>query len=98
MGGMFGKYPAGRTIEFVDGEFSTDDKDLIKDIKAHVHYGVDFVSAADDEAPAAPSDQALAEQNEKAEIAEELGSQCPKCGKQFKNAQAVNAHMRTHNE
>ena len=98
MGGMFEKYPAGRTIEFVDGEFHTDDKELIKDIKAHVHYGVDFVSSEKDEAPVAPTDQALREQNEKAEIVEELGSQCPKCGKEFKNAAAVNGHLATHKD
>lgn len=96
MQGMTGQFPIGKTAEFEDGVFNTDDPKVIKFLKAHPHYGVDFVANDPEEAGVELSDQAVREQNEKKVLAEESGGGCPTCGKQFKSTSQLNTHMLTH--
>lgn len=97
MKGMTGQFPQGKTVEFNEGEYSTSDEAIIEALKAHPSYGMSFYSDEPGEA-ITPTDEAVALENEKKEVAEELASQCPKCGEQFKNAAALTGHMRVHNE
>lgn len=94
--GINGEFPNGMTIQFDNGVYDTNDKQVIDAIKNHPHYGRDFVAGADDAEPAELSTQAVREKNEKAEVVNELQSQCPVCGKEFASQQALAAHSRVH--
>lgn len=66
--GMLGIFPNGFAVEFVDKEYSTNDKKIIEALKAHKSYNVEFFS--DDPEPSIISDEAARDLNEKREVAD----------------------------
>ncbi len=93
--GLYGS-TSGVTVEFHDNKFETEDKDLIKQLKAHRLFGVAFYS--DDKKADEPNPEGLKEENEKHELAEEAGSICPVCGEKFKNSKFLDKHMKKHDD
>ncbi len=90
-------FPAGLTVEFQNGIYETQDKAVIKALKAHKDFGMRFFTDEAGEAET-PSNEALKAENEAAEYKEELRSTCPECGKKFKNEAGLEIHMRSHNK
>lgn len=88
------RFPQGLTVQFERGVYETDDKDIIDALKASVSYGTRFFS--DEPAPDKPTREAVAAKNETESYSEELRSQCPECGKKFKNEAGLTIHMRSH--
>ncbi len=90
--GLYGS-TSGVTVEFHDGRFETEDEQLIDSLKEHRLYGVAFYTS---EGADEPNSEGLREENEKRELAEEAGAQCPECGKKYKSASGLKTHMKTH--
>lgn len=92
---LTGDTKLGLTVQFANGIFETKDKETIKALKGHSGYGIQFFSDEAGEA-VSPSVEAVAAENEKKAVAEEVRSTCPECGEKFKNETALNGHMRVH--
>lgn len=84
------------TVEFINGQYETSDKAIIKALKEHQGFGYAFYDRDEDKAE--PTIDAIREGNEKKALAEELRSQCDVCGKKFLNTQQLNGHMAVHKE
>lgn len=82
------------TVEFIDGQYITSDKDVIKAMKAHEGYGFAFYDMQEDGVE--PTITAIRHENDRKALVEELRSQCPECGKKFQTSQQLNGHMATH--
>ena len=83
-----------KTVDFIDGQFVTSDKAVIKAMKAHEGYGFAFYDPNEDGVE--PTVAAIRVENGKKALAEELRSQCPECGKKFQTDQQLNGHLATH--
>lgn len=83
----------GVTVEFHNGTFETQDETVIDALKHHPMYGTQFFA---EQGADMPNTEGLRIENEKAAIAEEIASQCPECGKQFKNKAGLDVHLRSH--
>lgn len=83
----------GITVEFHNGTFETADETIIDALKHHPFYGTQFFAA---EGADKPNLEGLKAENEKRSLAEEIASQCPECGRQFKNQAGLDVHMRSH--
>lgn len=82
MVGLKGDFPIGKTVEFQNGVFVTDDPKVIKLLKSHDDYGVDFYALETDKktgkpVAAKPSDEALRKLNEKKGLAQEVADTNP---------------------
>lgn len=84
----------GITVEFRNGVFDTEDKELITSLKGCRSFGQDFWSAEGekDELPVA----AAKDINDIKEFKEKTESQCEICGKKFDNKQKLAGHMLSH--
>jgi len=91
---LTGQTKLGLTIEFHDGIYDTNDKEVIKALKNHPGFGLEFFN--DEPVPVTPTVEAAAAENEKKGYAEEIRSTCTECGKKFANETQLNVHMRTH--
>lgn len=89
-------YPTGKSIEFQNGLYDTNDPKIIKLLKNHPDYGSSFFSDELGESANQATDEAIAKENEKKAMAEKAGSICPDCGKKFANAELLDAHAKTH--
>lgn len=97
IGSLRDKFPAGLTVEFVNGIYETEDKAIIKELKNHSEFGYRFYS--DEEGVAEkPTEEAKKTEKEKKELAEKIRSNCPVegCGQKFANEQLLEVHMREH--
>jgi len=94
---VFGKFPNGQTVEFENGEYSTSDPEIIKELKSHPYYGTMFVCATQ-EGTVKISDEGLRSNNERGTIVDDLSSVCPICAKKCKNEAGLIVHMRSHQE
>lgn len=84
-------FEQGIRVEFVNGAYSTDDKEIVDALKKNAYYGIDFWSA---EEPSTPNEQGIKAQDEVATSKETLVTDCPVCGKNFKTNSALKAHVR----
>lgn len=89
--GLNGMFPAGKRVEFNEGIYDTTNEKEIEALKNHPEYGFAFFS--DEPGAVEVSAEAKRADAEKKAKADEVASQCPHCGKKFKNEQAVNGHM-----
>lgn len=87
----------GKTIEFSDYKFETNDTEVIEALKKSKSYGVWFYPA-DGESVITPNPDGAREEKSRQEAAEEIGSICPDCGFKAKTAQGLEMHMRVHNK
>ncbi|MCS7093564.1 MAG: C2H2-type zinc finger protein, partial [Patescibacteria group bacterium] len=81
----------GVFAKFNNGWFETEDQEIISLLKSAKTYGIDFWSVDE---PSQPNPQGLAEEKIKEQTKEEVVTDCPKCGKTFKNKAGVLAHIR----
>jgi len=86
----------GLTVEFHNGQYSTNDKDIIEKLKNTKIFGRDYWSGekGKDELTV----EAVREKNEENEYKEELQSTCPECGKKFKTEFALKGHLASHDK
>ena len=80
----------GISVDFKDGKFETEDKELSKLIKKHPMFGIDFRSQ--DSVVPSPIGLELEEKEKSAQ--ENIQTSCPKCPFKAKNAFGLQAHMR----
>lgn len=80
----------GVFAQFENGFFETDDNEVIDLIKKNKMFGVDFWSIDE---PTTPNPEGLKEEKIKEEKKEELVTDCPKCGKTFKNKAGLMSHI-----
>jgi hypothetical protein len=85
------------SVQFMDGELTTSDPEIIKALKSHPSYGLDWI-AEDQEGEVELPDEVLKKVNEKRELVQSVRSKCPTCGKDFKNDFALQGHMKTHDK
>ena len=80
----------GIRVEFRDGLFETEDKEMIKKLKAHPAYGRDFWS--EEKVEKTP----VAEQMEKIEkqAKQEINTSCPYCSFKAKTEFGLMSHIR----
>ena len=84
----------GLTVEFINGSYETKDQNIIDQLKAAKRYGLDFYT--DSKEKDEPSREAIKEVNEEKEYIEANASVCTECGAHFKNAFALQGHMKVH--
>ena len=85
-------FEQGIFAEFQDGWFETDDPAIIKALKSNPMYGIDFWSIDEKKVEMNPEGKRIKETLEKKR--EELVTDCPICGKTFKNRAGLLGHMR----
>src|SRR6266498_4345279 len=68
-----GYYPQGKTVEFQNGMFETDDEKLIELLKEHPGFGADFYIPAEG---AKPKEEAVKKENAKKEAAFSAANKC----------------------
>lgn len=93
--GLHGRFLTGKTIEFNQGEYTTNDPREIEAIDSHPEIGLSFYRA-DRQGVDTPSDEAVAKYNEKREVVESVTNTCPECGFNAKSDFGLQAHMRKH--
>ena len=93
MKGMNTKNATGIRVTFDNKMYSTEDKQIIKLLKAHPGFGSAFFS--DEPEAQNPSDEAILAKNEKSEAAAIAGSDCQFCGFKAKNEQGLDIHQRS---
>lgn len=91
---LTGQTQLGLSVQFRDNMFETNDPVTIKALKNHPDYGMAFRS--DEQMKVEPTAEAVATENEKKAVAEEVRSTCPTCGEKFKNEFALNGHLKSH--
>lgn len=85
MVGLNNQFPIGKTVEFNEGTFQTDDPKVIAALKADEGFGYEFYALETDKktgevvAPK-PKDAALRKANEKKVIAQEVADTNPEAG------------------
>ena len=84
----------GLTIEFMNGMYETNDESIINQLKAAKQYGIDYWTNSKEKDE--PSREAIKEVNEEKEYIEPNASVCTECGAHFKNAFALQGHMKVH--
>lgn len=82
----------GKMAEFRNHFFETKDQEIIDGLKKAVGYGVEFWAVDDEEKVKVSEETKIAQQ----EIEEGKTFTCPSCGKEFKNAQNLKFHLKSH--
>lgn len=80
----------GVFAQFTNGFFETEDKETIDLLKKAKTYGIDFWSADE---PSPPNPEGLKEEEKKKMTKETLLTDCPECGKTFKNRSGLMGHL-----
>lgn len=85
------RYQAGKSAQFEDFRFDTEDPEMIKLLKESPWYNVDFRAVGDNK-PMAVQSRLLAD--EEKESAENTLTSCPYCPFKSKTLFGIKAHMR----
>lgn len=88
LGGRY--FVQGVYAQFENGFFETEDKEMIDLLKKSKTYGIDFWSVDE---PTAPNPEGLKEEEKKQQTRETLLTDCPECGRTFKNNAGLMSHM-----
>lgn len=91
--GLNNRFPLGLTVEFIDGQYKTNDPEIIKAIKKHPNYGTHFY--AEDYNPEDRNEEGALADEEKKSAAERVGSQCPFCAEKFANKGLLAMHVKS---
>ena len=85
-------FQQGIFAQFENGWYETDDKEIIKALKNNPMYGIDFWSIDDEKVELNEEGERIKKIMEIKK--EELVTDCPICGKTFKNRGALLGHIR----
>lgn len=82
----------GKTVEFQNGLYETNDPEEIKALKGYKRYGIDYWT--DSKQADEPSVEGVREVNDEKAVAEAIGSKCDWCGKDYKTQFALENHQK----
>jgi hypothetical protein len=88
------RYQAGKSAQFVDGLFETDDKEIIDFLLASPRCGIDYMVQKGQGIDAHVSQEGQEELAKEAEALSTTVHSCPNCSFKAKNEAGLKSHLR----